>query len=540
MSYQVVRVQGFSKGSLSGIGKEAERATGVKHRNEDIDPERAHLNITLKETQHGFYTEYNTIRAALNAQGKESKNAIAFEGMVITSDAAFFKGLGWKRGQPTPPEVLEFFQKCYEWAITQIGYQGTDKNILSAVIHMDETAPHLQLYYLPITDKWREKVYAKGEDGKVLRTAKGAPIQAKGDNGKSLWKSCENSAAPKHSKVEFWNERGAQQSYRRLQDSYHENIGARYGLERGEIGADREHTTKQQWQAKQLEKEVSGLRQEAKEARQTISKAEGLTADVKALEEQKAAIQTEIEPYVTYIKLKPKIAVDDIDSFVRSAKPTLMGNNVTVNKAKFEELAESAKAYMVHRDDIAEHHNLLRFAENDRKYYEKMKKEAESIKRAASDEYKRNSEPLNHLREAEMKQYALTRENQTLKSEVTTLRTENGSLRETVTKLQDMVNTLTERVRSAFEYLKCAVQAVGMLKYDKDDGYKVEGLTDRQGRLIDAIAEYGANRADSNGQPDYAEDMRKRIGISEGMTDEIKALEKPVPQKPPQSHAYER
>ncbi|MCL1805016.1 MAG: hypothetical protein FWG28_03295 [Clostridiales bacterium] len=138
-----------------------------------------------------------------------------------------------------------------------------------------------------------------------------------------------------------------------------------------------------------------------------------------------------------------------------------------------------------------------------------------------------------------MKQQALTRENQTLKGEVTTLRSENGSLREAVAKLQDMVNTLTERVRMAFDFLVGAVKAIGMLKYDKDDGgYMVQGLTVKQGRLIDAIAEYGAVRADNNGFPDFAEEMRKKIGISKGMAAEINALEKPTPQKP--SQGYDR
>lgn len=83
------------------------------------------------------------------------------------------------QGEQPPPKVLEFFNDCYKFVLREVGYHGTDENILSAVIHFDETTPHLQLYYVPIVDQGKKKVYAKGREGKVLRNEKGSPIQAK-------------------------------------------------------------------------------------------------------------------------------------------------------------------------------------------------------------------------------------------------------------------------------------------------------------------------------------------------------------------------
>lgn len=111
----------------------------------------------------------------LNATFREKKKSVAFEGMIITSDTAFFERLGWKKGEETPYAVMEFFNRCYEFALREIGYKGTDKNILSAVIHVDEKTPHLQLYYIPVVDTAKKKVYEKGADGKVLRNEKGSP-----------------------------------------------------------------------------------------------------------------------------------------------------------------------------------------------------------------------------------------------------------------------------------------------------------------------------------------------------------------------------
>lgn len=126
----------------------------------------------------------------LNATFKETKKSAAFEGMIITSDTAFFERLGWKKGEETPYAVMEFFNRCYEFALRQIGYHGTDKNILSAVIHLDEKTPHLQLYYIPVVDTAKKKVYEKDKDGKVKRNAKGSPIQKKDNTAKasmSMW-----------------------------------------------------------------------------------------------------------------------------------------------------------------------------------------------------------------------------------------------------------------------------------------------------------------------------------------------------------------
>lgn len=95
----------------------------------------------------------------------------------------FFEKLGYVQGEQPPQRVLEFFNDCYKFVLREVGYHGSDENILSAVIHFDETTPHLQLYYVPIVDQGKKKVYVKGSDGKVLRNEKGSPIQAKDVNG---------------------------------------------------------------------------------------------------------------------------------------------------------------------------------------------------------------------------------------------------------------------------------------------------------------------------------------------------------------------
>ena len=255
MSYQVLRVEKFQKKDLLKIGAETER-TAKHHRNEDIDRERTPLNYYFKKSEGGLNAQWKQTMQDLNATFKETKKAVAFEGVIITSDKTFFEERGYVPCEPLPLELQKFFADSYAFLKRQIGYHGTDQNILSAAVHLDETAPHLQLYYIPVVDEGRKKVYAKGADGKVLRNEKGSPIQAKDKSGKSLYERTQLEQ-PKVCSSEFWEQRGTQGSFGNLQDEFHEQVARYYGLERGEVGSSKKHTTKYQWQKQQQELELA-------------------------------------------------------------------------------------------------------------------------------------------------------------------------------------------------------------------------------------------------------------------------------------------
>ncbi len=271
---------------MGKIGGETER-TSKHHRNEDIDSERTPLNLYFKKSEGGLTAQWKKTMQELNATFREKKKSVAFEGMIITSDTEFFERLGWKKGEETPYAVMEFFNRCYEFALQTIGYKGTDKNILSAVIHMDEKTPHLQLYYIPIVDTAKKKVYEKGADGKVKRNEKGSPIQKKDERGKSIYEYVPLEQ-PKLCSSDFWAERGGQLSYGNMQDSFHEQIGIHYGLERGEVGSNKKHTTKYQWQKQKQEAELAALNNDKVHAEEVIEQAQtAVKTRDKALEELK-------------------------------------------------------------------------------------------------------------------------------------------------------------------------------------------------------------------------------------------------------------
>ena len=229
--------------------------------------------------------QWKKVLKDLNATFKRTKKSTAFEGMIVTSDTEFFEKLGWRKGEGMPPSVIRFFSQAYRFAVAEIGYHGTDVNILSAVVHVDEKTPHLQLYYVPVVDTWREKVYELDKDGKVMRNAKGSPVQAKDENGKSKTKLVHSPQQPKVCRSDFWAERGGQLSFGNLQDSFHEQISTYYGLGRGDVGSNKKHTTKYQWQTQQREKELA---EKEKLAQSLTAQADDATVRRdKALEELK-------------------------------------------------------------------------------------------------------------------------------------------------------------------------------------------------------------------------------------------------------------
>lgn len=235
----------------------------------------------------------------LNVTFWEKKDSTAFEGMIITSDTAFFERLGWKKGEETPYAVIDFFNRCYEFALQTIGYHGTDKNVLSAVIHLDETTPHLQLYYIPIVDTAKKKVYEKGADGKVKRNAKGSPVQKKDEHGKSVYEYV-SLEQPKLCSSDFWTERGGQLSYGNMQDRFYEQISVHYGLERGEVGSNKKHKTKYQYEKEKQEAELAALENKKVHAEEIIgqaSQAETKIAEAERIKKEAEPVRELLEDY---------------------------------------------------------------------------------------------------------------------------------------------------------------------------------------------------------------------------------------------------
>lgn len=147
-----------------------------------------------------------------------------------------------------------------------------------------------------------------------------------------------------------------------------------------------------------------------------------------------------------------------------------------------------------------------------------------------SEELTKKYEKLNEGYVELNKRYKkLEKENNSLHQENNDLKKENSSqfrkIKELETKISDISLDFYYKLTRAYVSIKTIVQAVGMLKYDKDEGYGIENITDKQERLIDGVSEYGSALAKENEYPELAIQMDNKVGIDESIESFVKLPE---------------
>lgn len=187
MSYAIVRNEKLTRAEVNGKGTHNDRKA-KNHTNKDIDPTKTHLNYYIKKNELTYTKEFDKYLKENNVQGHLRSNSIIMCQMIFTSDQVFFDKIGKK-------ETKRYFDECYKFICN---YKNLgEKNIISAVVHLDEGAPHLHLMFVPV-------------------------VNTKDKDGKEIEKICAR---------DFWKGRD---SYRKLQDAYFNPVKSKgFDLERG-------------------------------------------------------------------------------------------------------------------------------------------------------------------------------------------------------------------------------------------------------------------------------------------------------------------
>ena len=199
MSYAIIRNEKLTRTEAKGSYVHNERRTRG-HTNKDIDSEKTHLNYYLKKNELSYIKEFDRLKKENDLQGHIRSNSIIMCEMLFTSDKEFFDEIGEK-------ETKRYFDECYKFICN---YKSLgEKNIISAVVHLDEGSPHMHLMFVPV-------VHTKDKDGN------------------NIDKICAR---------DFWKGRD---SYRKLQDAYFNHVKSKgFDLERGMFVEDtnRKHYT---------------------------------------------------------------------------------------------------------------------------------------------------------------------------------------------------------------------------------------------------------------------------------------------------------
>lgn len=146
MSYGIVRVQKFSAGSIKGIEIHDRREKDrISHTNKDINWSKTGLNYDLHPQQNTNFQKAIKLRIGqLNLPKAVRKDAVVMAQVLVTSDHYFFM-------DKSPEQIRGFFSDCYDFLVERYGKE----NIISAVVHMDETTPHMHFNFVPVTSDGR-------------------------------------------------------------------------------------------------------------------------------------------------------------------------------------------------------------------------------------------------------------------------------------------------------------------------------------------------------------------------------------------------
>lgn len=148
----------FTKAACGHMFKHYERAktlnpeTGqaeyIKFANQDIDPQRTHLNYNLAVHQAMRQGDFIRKRCSeVKLQNRKDVNVMC--SWVLTAP----KNL-------PETEQERFFKASYEFMANRYGKE----NVISAYVHLDETTPHIHFSFIPITEDKKKggfKVSAK-------------------------------------------------------------------------------------------------------------------------------------------------------------------------------------------------------------------------------------------------------------------------------------------------------------------------------------------------------------------------------------------
>lgn len=203
MSYAIVRNEKLTRAEVNGKGTHNDRKA-KNHTNKDIDTTKTHLNYYIKKNELTYTKEFDKYLKENNLKGHLRSNSIIMCQMIFTSDQTFFDKIGEK-------ETKRYFNECYKFICN---YKNLgEKNIISAVVHLDEGVPHMHLMFVPV-------------------------VHTKDKAGNDIDKICAR---------DFWKGRD---SYRKLQDAYFNHVKSKgFDLERGMFveDTDRRHYTVEEY-----------------------------------------------------------------------------------------------------------------------------------------------------------------------------------------------------------------------------------------------------------------------------------------------------
>lgn len=269
----IMRTEKRKRTDLVGIQRENTR-TATEYNNK-VSPGMDIFNVVLKESNNWLQDIDNEIKAA---GAKARSNSVLALDTIYTASPQFFQ-------ERTNAENDKFFQDCLKFHESHFGH------IISAVVHYDETTPHLHVISVPLTKD--NRLSARDVIGNKAKMSK-------------------------------------------TQDAFFEQVGKGYGLERG-IHMDgqekKQHISAQEHELREIKQEIARGQEElgaiehskksarirAQEYRQTATE---LQKEVEQLQEERVEQHNSLK-MLSASKINRQKELRGINNAIKRAKSEL-------------------------------------------------------------------------------------------------------------------------------------------------------------------------------------------------------------------------
>ena len=200
----------YKRGDIVGIERENERDENYKStRNPQIDKSKTCLNYHTMPYEKKYLSFIDERIKQLSLRRKIKDDAVLITSFILGSDKEFFGGLAAEQQKQFFADCTDFFSERYN-----------KENVVSAVVHLDESTPHLHFNLMPVTDG---RLCAKELfDRKALLD---------------------------------------------LQTDFYEAVGKKYGLERGKEGSTAKHLDTVAYKTKKMTEAAEAKIRESEEAK---------------------------------------------------------------------------------------------------------------------------------------------------------------------------------------------------------------------------------------------------------------------------------
>lgn len=141
-NYAVLRFSKRKAGGVASADRHNERKKAAYKSNPNIDRNRSKLNYHLVKPKGTYKAGY--LKRIDEVGCKVRSNSVVMVETLITASPEFINKMD-------QTEQRLFFERALQFISSRVG----KNNIISAVVHMDETTPHMHLSFCPITEKGR-------------------------------------------------------------------------------------------------------------------------------------------------------------------------------------------------------------------------------------------------------------------------------------------------------------------------------------------------------------------------------------------------